>query len=129
LSKEELEKLSKEEKLELVNKGYLFCTRRLTTGLVKKFVNFIFETILSPEFIVFACFSIAFFSEDKKENIHWVVYGIISFIFIVARALRTLIGDKTTVNVNANATVGATAALNVVGDLNKAVQQLKDKVE
>jgi len=127
MSKEEIEKLSKDEKLYLVSTGHLFCVRTFIVGLIRKFINFIFETILSAEALVFAAFSVAFFMEDNNDKFIWLIYGLIAIVFILAKPLKNLINEKTTLNINAEAKVGA--ALNVAGDLNKAADQIIEGVK
>ena len=110
MSKEEIEELTKEEKLTLVEKGHLFCARTFFTGLVRKFVNFIFETILSAEFLVLILFSVAFFQATSIDLGLWIVYGVVCVIFIIAKPLKHLINEKTTLNMNAS--FGANASIN-----------------
>ena len=129
MSKDEIDELTKDEKLHLVNTGHLFCIRTFLVGLVRKFINFIFETILSAEALVFAAFSVAFFMETLKTIFMWITYGVIAIVFIIAKPLKNLINEKTTLNINAEAKVGASAALNVAGDLNKAADQIIEGVK
>ena len=130
MNKEEVEKLSKEEKLTLVREGKLFCVRTFIAGIVRKMVNFIFEVILSREFIVFAIFSIAFYKTSEPKLIwHWVCYAAVGVVFILAQAIRVLLKEKTTLDIKANANVSAAAALNAAGDLNKAASQIIEGVK
>jgi len=128
MSKDEIKDLSKDEKLTLVNAGNIFCIRKFATGLVKKVINFIFEIILSAEFLVWMIFTIAFFHETTKEMWMWIAYGLIAIVFILAKPLKHLIKEKTNLNIDHKTTLGATAALNVVGDLNKAAQQVVENI-
>ena len=116
MNKQNEKELSAEERLRLVQTGNLFCGQKFFTGLIKKFVNFIFETICSSEFIVFAIFSVAFFCAlfifDLVTAVWlWGIYAGVGIIFIVARSIRIVLEQKTTLAIQANATASVTTAI------------------
>jgi len=116
MGKDEVKELSTEERLKLIQSGSLFCGQKFLTGLVKKFINFIFETICSSEFIVFAIFSVAFFSALFIFNFAtavwlWGIYAGVGVIFIIARSIRIVLEQKTTLAIQANATASVTTAI------------------
>ena len=132
MSKNEVKELSAEERLKLVQAGNLFCGQKFLTGLVKKFINFIFETICSSEFIVFLLFTIAFFIailhfELIKEPWLWGIYGGMGVIFMIARSIRVVLEQKTTLAIQANATANVTTAItgSVSEILKTAISEIK----
>jgi uncharacterized membrane protein YhfC len=108
MNPEEVETLTKEEKINYIEKGHLFCWKTFWTGIAKKVINFIFSVILSREFLVFVIFSVAFFDTTTKQDVHWIVYGCVAGVFIFAEALRILIAYRTNLNLSGNAGVNKT---------------------
>jgi len=126
MNKEEQEALSLEQKVDLIRHGNIWCWKTFFIGLVKK----IFSIIFSREMIVFVLASIALhlrYQDNKETTLHWVSWIILGVIFILAEAIRILVGQKT--NLNIDAKIGATAGLNVTGDLNKAASQIITEVK
>ena len=117
MSKEEVEELTPAQKFVLINNGNVFCWKTFLTGWAKKFTNFIFETILSPEFLVWVVFTIIFFSyyTEAKELMPLLIYAGISIVFIIARSIRHVLEHKTTLAIQMSASASATAAL--TGDI------------
>jgi len=117
MSKKELEQLTFEQKIDLIRSGNLWCWKTFWIGIVARLQKIIF----SREMIVFIIFAIPFLIcvlvLKTDEMWHWIIFGIVSVIFILAEALRILVGQKTTLNINADAKVGATVGANLTGDL------------
>jgi len=126
MNKEEQEVLTLEQKVDLIRNGNIWCWKTFFTGLVKK----IFGIIFSREMIVFVLATIALhlrYLDDKETTLHWVSWIVLGVIFILAEAIRILVGQKT--NLNIDAKFGANAGLNVTGDLNKAADQVIKEVK
>ena len=128
MSKKEVEKLSNEDRIKLVNSGNIFCIRKFLTGFIKKVVNFIFEIVLSAEFLVWTAFSIAFFFAMFKFSLAsmmwiWLVYAGISIVFIIARSIRIVLEQKTTLELKMQ------ASTSITGDLNQIAQQALDNIK
>jgi len=131
MKKKEDDNLTNVQKIALIREGKIFCPNTFFTGIAKKFVNFLFETILSPEFLVWAAFSFAFFFAVFKYELYtlmwiWLIYAGISFIFIVARSIRHLLENKTTLEIKAQASASATAAL--TGSISELAGTVIDKI-
>ena len=124
MSKDEVKQLSKEEKLTLVNSGNLFCIRTFLTGIARKFVNFIFETILSREFIVFIIVMLFFLKEKEKPMWLWICFVSVGIVFIIAQALNYLLRNKTTLNIDHKTNLGASVAL--TGDVSNIAKTAID---
>jgi len=132
MNKDEIKNLSKEEKLELVNNGNLFCKQKFRTGLTKKLVNFFFEVMLSAEFLVWVVFTVLFIFALFKFNLAavtwiWLVYFGISVIFIIARSIRVVLEQKTTLAIQANATASVTTA--ITGSISDLIGTVFDKIK
>ena len=128
MSKEIIEQLNEAQKLALVNNGNLFCWRTFLTGWVRKLTNFVFETILSPEFLVWVIFTVIFFSfyAKDKEIMPLLIYAGISVIFIIARSVRHVLENKTTLEIKAQANASANAAL--TGNISELVKTTVEKI-
>jgi len=132
MCKDDVKELSMEERLRLVKEGHLYCGKTFVVGLIRKLVNFIFETVCSSEFIVFAVFSIAFFSALFIFNLAhfvwiWGIYAGVGVIFIVARSIRVVLEQKTTlaIQANANANMSAVVTGSVSEILKAAAEEIK----
>jgi len=129
MSKDEVKQLTAEQHRALIETGNIFCWRKCLTGLAKKFINFIFDIILSSEFLVWVAFTIAFFFalfyfKLGKNQWIWMIYMIISIVFIVARSLRVVLEQKTTLEIKMAAEAKATAAL--TGDVSNIAKTAID---
>ena len=132
MEKEEIERLTAAQKFALVENGNVFCWKTFKTKLVKKVVNFFFDVILSAEFLVWVFFTIPFFhamfrQKLWKEIFLWLIYAGISIIFIIARSVRIVLEQKTTLEIKAQATASATAA--ITGSISELTGKVVDKIK
>jgi len=103
MSGKEVKELTFEQRMEMIEKGHLFCPRTWFTGWVRKVSGIIF----SKEFLVWFLVTVACWQYDllNKDFQHFVGYLIFSAVFIFAASLRILLETKTEVKVEAK--VGA----------------------
>jgi len=108
MSKEEVEKLTYEQKIDLIRNGNLWCGKTFLIGLIKKVFNIIF----SREFLVFSIVTFGMWFFDLfKDKTYFIGYLVLSVVFIIAESLKILIEQKTTMSINAN--VGASINKNI----------------
>ena len=119
MNKEELEKLTFAQKIDLIRNGNLFCPFTFWIGILGKIQKLIF----SKATIFFTAFTIGFWTLiDDYIVPHWIIYACVGVMFIFTESLIELIKNKINVNINAEAKVGASANLDAKVDLNKATK-------
>jgi len=101
MSKDDINDLTYEQKVDLIRNGNLWCPMTFFIGLLGR----IQKIFINKEFLVFAIFSIAFYRIYDKEAYHWFTYAGIAVIFILAESLKILIAERTTINASLNACI------------------------
>jgi len=102
MNKDEIEKLTPEQKLELVEHGKLFCVITLFTGIVKKTVNAIF----CKATLVFAIVTIIMFAYDLfSSTTHFDRYLILAGVFVFYECIVYLLKNKTNINFSGSGSV------------------------
>jgi hypothetical protein len=96
MNKEEINHLTYDQKIDLIRNKNLFCPMTWAVGILGR----IEKIVIAKETVVFVLFTIAFFSETIRSTTHWWIYAGVAVVFIFTEALKILISQKTTVNLD-----------------------------
>jgi hypothetical protein len=95
MNKEEIKELTYDLKVDLIRNKNLFCPMTWAIGVLGR----IEKIVIAKETVVFVLFTIAFFRETQTVS-HWWIYAIVAVVFIFTEALKILISQRTTVNLD-----------------------------
>lgn len=114
MNKDEISHLTYEQKIDLIRNKNLFCPMTWAIGVLGR----IEKIVIAKETVVFVLFTIAFFGEMQRTTTHWWIYAGVAVVFIFTEALKILISQKTTVNLDGKFGV----------QLNKNIQEMVTKM-
>jgi len=110
MNKNDIAKLTPEEKAALIEAGKIFCLTTLLTGIIKKLVNAFF----CKATLVFGITTTIMIIKDLfPSNVHFTGYIIMACIFIFYESIVFLLKNKTNLNLNGN--FGLTKNINKTG--------------
>jgi len=126
MSNEENNRLSYDQKVDLIRGGNLFCASTFWIGILGKLQKLIF----CKATIFFIFFTLAFWILIDIYTIsHWIIYACVGVMFIFTEALIELIKNKISISVEAKLQATASTVANLVGDLNKMAEKFAANVQ
>jgi hypothetical protein len=96
MGKKDIKELTYKQRIDLIRNKNLFCPYTWAVGILGR----IEKIIIAKETIVFFIFTIAFFGETVRTVPLWGIYAGVAVVFIFTEALKILISQKTTVNLD-----------------------------